>query len=382
VERIARACAVFGIALPKYPQRPVRYIVAICIAVMGTCAPIGAVFAAGALSTASVALSDPQPSDAANYTFTGSSVDAASSIYCVQLIWSTTATGTTAPTGFSGAAGSINAASSTLINSSATNWSLAKSDGTSSSGQNNIYQYTNSSSGVVPTTTTGATFIASGITNSSVVATTYYLQLNTYGNTNCSSSLINSALVDYTQTSGSTLSLSVNPTLSFMINPMSSGVGCDGTTTTAASTSSTIPFGSASAASNDVVCQDLQAATNAANGFSIFLSYTAPPTSGSNTIAPASGSNSSPAAFSAPGTAAYGYSTDDATLGATYGATNRFTSPVQGWAAASTSNGQVGYEPTGVTTTDFHIGHQVGVATITPSGTYSTTIIYTCTPIY
>jgi hypothetical protein len=235
---------------------------------------------------------------------------------------------------------------------------------------------------VVPTTTTGATFIAAGISNSSVAATTYYLQVNTYGNTNCSSSLINSAIVDYIQTTGSTLSLTVNPTLSFTINAMSASISCDGTTTTAASTASTIPFGSVSAASNGVVCQDLQAATNAANGFSIFLSYTGLPTSGSDTIAAASGSNSSPAAFSAPGTPAYGYSTDDATLGTTYGATDRFTNPTQGWAAATTSNAQIGYEASGVGTTDFHIGHQVGVSTTTPAGTYSTTIIYTCTPIY
>ena len=81
-----------------------------------------------------------------------------------------------------------------------------------------------------------------------------------------------------------------------------------------------------------------------------------------------------------PGIEAYGYTTDDASLGT--GTADRFTNPSQGWAAATTSNAEIGYEATGVATTHYTIGHQVGVATTTYPGTYTTTIIYTCTPVY
>jgi len=48
----------------------------------------------------------------------------------------------------------------------------------------------------------------------------------------------------------------------------------------------------------------------------------------------------------------------------------------------TTSNAELAYEPTGVTTTTYRVGHQVGVGLTTRPGTYTTTIIYTCTPIY
>ncbi|HEX3082694.1 MAG TPA: hypothetical protein VHQ86_05615 [Candidatus Saccharimonadia bacterium] len=344
--------------------------------------PAGILNAAGSLDHVSVALSDPRPNAAStsvSYTFTASGVDGGTAVKCVKVVWSTTSSGTQAPTGFSGASGSVDASSSTIINSSATGWSLAKSDGTSSSGQNNIYKYTNST-GVTPGTTSGATFVITGITNPTTSNSTYFFSFNTYGNTDCATSPIDNTQPEFIITDGSTLSLTVDPTLAFSINSIGSGQGCDGTTTTAGSTATTIPFGNVTPASNAVVCQDLQAATNASNGYTIYLRYTGAPSNGLNQIADASGSNASPAAFSAAGTEAYGYTTDDATLGT--GTANRFTSPSQAWAAATTSNAEIGYEAGPVTNTHYKIGHQVGVSTITNPGTYTTTIIYTCTPIY
>jgi hypothetical protein len=260
------------------------------------------------------------------------------------------------------------------------NWSLAKSDGAGSSGQNNIYKYTNSSAGVVPSTGTGATLEADSIVNSSVANTGYYLQLSTYGNTNCTSSLINSSTVTFINTNGSTMSLTIDPTLSFTVGTVSASTSCDGTTTTQASTSNSIPFGTVTSSANGVVCQDLTAATNATNGYTIYTRWSGPLSSGSNNIANISGSNSSPVAFPAAGTEAYGYTTNDSTLGT--GTTNRFTNGGQKWAAMTTSNAEVAYEPTGVTSTSYDIGHQVGISGTTFAGTYTTTVIYTCTPIY
>jgi len=335
---------------------------------------------AATLSSASVALSDPRPNQSSvNYTFTGSSVTSGT-IKCVKVVWSTTSSGTTAPTGFSGASGSVSAASSTLINSSASGWSLAKSDGTSSSGQNNIYQYTNTT-GVTPSTLSGATFALSGITNSSTADTAYYFKINTYNNTDCSSSPVDNATVEFINTNGSTLSLTVDNTLSFTVNAVNASTSCDGTTTTAASTATTIPFGTVTTASNGIVCQDLTAATNATNGYTIYARYTNAPTNAlSQTITDWTGTNASPTTFPAAGTEAYGYTTSDASLGT--GTANRFTSGSQKWAALTTSNAEVGYESAGVTSTTYHVGHQVGISSTTKPGTYTTTVIYTCTPVY
>jgi hypothetical protein len=151
--------------------------------------------------------------------------------------------------------------------------------------------------------------------------------------------------------------------------------------TTGTSTATTLPFGAVTTASNSLVCQDLQAATNATNGYSVYIRYTGKPQNAAlDEIADHSGSNASPTVFSAAGTEAYGYTTDDATLGT--GTANRFTNGGVKWAAATTGNAEVAYSSTGTAAATFRIGHQVGISTTTPGGTYSTTIIYTCTPVY
>lgn len=341
---------------------------------------IGNVANAATLSAASVALSDPRPGTTnVNYTFTGSTVTS-TLIKCVKVVVSTGTLVTNAPTGFSGAAATVTAASSTLVNSSASGWTLAKSDGTASAGQNNIFQYTNTT-GITPSTTTGATFILGGVTNSSTPDTSYYYKINTYNNTDCTTTPVDNATVLFINTNGSTLSLTVDQTLSFTVNAVASAQSCDGTTTTAASTATTIPFGTVTAASNAIVCQDLTAATNATSGYTIYGRYTSKPTNPlAQTIGDHTGSNTTPTVFSAAGTEAYGYTTNDATLGT--GTANRFTSPAQEWAAMTTTNAELAYEAAGVTNTTYRVGHQVGVSLTTKPGTYTTTIIYTCTPVY
>ena len=383
MERITRAAAVLGIRIPRPAGRLFRQFSVWLFALSVSLLPVSGIFAAGTLTNASVALTDPRPNaTSVGYSFTGSSVDGATVVRCVKVVWSTTSAGTIAPTGFNGAPGSVNAAASTLINSSATGWSLAKSDGTSSSGQNNIYQYTNTT-GVTPSTTTGATFALTGLTNSSLADTTYFFKLFTFSNTNCSTGAIDNVTVQFINTNGSTLSLTVDQSLSFTVAGVGASTSCDGTTTTSAATATTLPFGNVTTASNAVVCQDLAAATNATNGYSIFVRYTGKPSNGvGGLIADHTGTNAAPTAFSAAGTEAYGYTTNDSTLAGTNPTANRFTSPAQNWAAATTSNAEIGYSPVGSTATTYRIGHQVGIANTTPAGNYQTTIIYTCTPVY
>jgi hypothetical protein len=373
VKRLIRAAEALGI--PKINQARLKLILAkagIVGVVLGQLA-IPLATSAATFSNAKVALSDPRPSQTAvTYSVTVSSVTS-TTIKCIKADFSTSPSSSSAiGNSFTAAGASITAASSTLVNSSASGWTATPT-------ANNI-TYTNAS-GITPSTTTGATFIIAGVNNSTVADTSYWLRFNTYNNTDCATSPVDNTVMGFIFTNGSTLSLTVDQTLTFTVNAVASATACDGSTTTAASTATTIPFGTVTSASNALVCQDLTASTNAANGYTIFARYTAAPTNGlSQTITDWTGTNAAPTASWSAGTEAYGYTTNDSTLGT--GTANRFTNGGQKYAAMTSSNAEVAYEAAGVTSTTYRVGHQVGVATVTRPGTYTTTIIYTCTPIF
>ncbi len=378
VTRITRAILALGVRLPQNLKSKLARVTAITVTLTSVVMS-GGLAHAGTLTVASVALSDPRPSQTSSYTVTASSVTNGP-IRCVQLIWSTSPTAEAEPTGFDATAGTVTAASSTLINSSATGWTLTRSDGSgATAGADNKWQYTRSSD-VTPSTLSGATFVTAGITNGSTHDVGYYLRVNTYTDQSCTTPR-DDATVQFIYTRGSTLSLTVDNTLSFTVNAVGSSQSCNGTTTTQASTATTIPFGTVTSAANGVVCQDLTAATNATNGYTIYIRNTGDPANAlSQTIADHSGTNGTPTTFSAAGTEAYGYTTDDATLGT--GSANRFTNGGQKWAAGAQTNEELAYEATGVSSTTYRIGHQVGISPTTDPGTYTTTVIYTCTPVY
>ena len=371
MKRIKRAAIALGIRVPKNAKEQLAKVTAVLIAMIGITMNASLVSAA-TLSAASVAQSDPRPSAVnVNYTFTGSTVTS-SLIKCIKVTFSTSSSSVVTPTGFTAATATVTAASSTLVNSTATGWTVASTV--------NTVSYTNTT-GITPSTTTGATFVLAGITNSSVADTGYYYKLATFNNIDCATSPVDNVQIMFINTNGSTLSLTVDQTLSFTVNAVPSAQTCDGTTTTQASTATTIPFGTVTSASNGVVCQDLTAATNATSGYTIYSRYTSAPTNGlGQTIADWTGTNATPTVFSAAGTEAYGYSTNNSALGT--GTPNRFTNVSQKWAAMTASNLEVAYQATGVTATTTRIGHQVGISLTTKPGTYQTTIIYTCTPLY
>jgi hypothetical protein len=344
------------------------------------------------LGHASVALSDPRPSTSSvNYTFTvgfaGAAVQSAT-VKCVKIVYATTATdtaGTTGPTSFSAASTTTaSLASSTLVNSSSSGWSVAVTGA-----GNNIVKYTNAT-GVTPSTTTGATLIQNLTANSSIGDTAYYAFFNTFGNTDCATTPLDTATVEFINTAGSTLSLTVDNTLSFTVNGRTLGVDAcsDGSTTgDVTTTATTIPFGTVTSASPKLACQRLTAASNSTNGYTIYLRYTSKPTNAlTQTISDVTGTNNAPSAFAtADAQGGYGYSTSDATLtgsaGTGAGQNNRFTGGTL-YAAGTTSNAEVGYESAGVSSTNYDVSHKVAITNTTQPGTYTNTIIYTCTPIY
>jgi hypothetical protein len=384
VNRIMRAAEALGVRPPKNVREKLVKLTIVATAIMGLSLNAGIANAA-TFTSASVTLSDPRPSATSGYTVKVSSVSNAL-IKCVQLVWSTTSTGEVNPTGFDGTAGTVTGGSSSLVNNST--WTLTRSDGTgASAGADNKWQYTDST-GVTPSTLTNATFVTAGLTNSNTGNTGFYLKVNTFSDQSCATARDNTT-VQFINTAGSTLSLTVDGSLTFTVNGLTTSDVCsDGSTVSAVNTSATtIPFGTMVAATPKQACQRLNAATNSTNGFTIFVRYdTKPANALGDFITDASGSNNAPATFaSVDAQGAYGYSTNDTTLsgsaGTGAGQANRFTNGTL-YAAGTTSNAEVAFEAAGVTSTDYVVTHKVVTTSTTKPGTYSNTIIYTCTPVY
>jgi hypothetical protein len=327
------------------------------------------------LSSSSVGLSDTRPNaGSSNYTFTGSGVTigAPGTIKCIKMLFADTASGSAVPAGMSTTGGGV------TFDSVNSNYMPTPASWTFTHTLNGTVTLTNAA-GEIPASAAARKVIINGITNASTADTKYWLKISTYNNTDCASAPVDNATSLFILTNGSTLSLTVDDTLTFTVNAVLGGQLCNGATSTAPSTATTIPFGTVTSAGNAVVCQDLQASTNATNGYTISTRYTAAPTNAlAQTIANHTGTNVAPTVFSAPGTESYGYTTNDATLGA--GTPGRFIANL--WAGMTTTNAEIGYEAAGVNTTTYRIGHEVGVSLVTRPGTYTTTVIYTCTPTY
>lgn len=374
MNRLERAALALGVPVVK-PNRPLFVkLMALGYVAAQLFLPAGIAHAA-TFSNARVALSDPRPSQTAvTYTMTVSSVTS-TTIKCIKADFSSSpSTSTAIGNGFTAAGASITAASSTLVNSSASGWTATPAT--------NQITYTNAT-GITPSTTTGATYIIAGVTNSSVADTSYWVRFNTYNNTDCATSPVDNTTVGFIFTQGSQLSLTVDQTLTFTVNAVAGSQACGGGTSTAASTGTTLPFGTVSTAANGLVCQDLTASTNATGGYTIFARYTAAPTNGTGqTIADWTGTTAAPTTFPAAGvTEAYGFTTNDQTLGT--GTANRYyNGSAYSYAGMPSSNTEVGYESVGVSSTTYRIAHQVGITALTDPGTYTTTVIYTCTPVY
>jgi hypothetical protein len=382
VGRVRRALFALGLKPTDGTRRRVLLILVLFAA--SAILPAAPAYAA-TLSSASVALSDSEPSTTGvTYTFTGSSFTN-SNIQCIQAVFSTSPSNQVNPSGWTGSGGSINTSASSLF-SSWSGWSLATSDGSGATvGSGNVWQYTHSG-GVTPNTLTGATFVMSGITNSSVSGTAYDLELTTYNNTNCSSSPVDNVTVAFINTGGSVLSMTVNPTLTTSLTGVSSGTPCDGSTTSVTTTPTSIPYGVVTSAANSMACQEVTASTNAANGYTLYIRQTGPLTNSvGHNFSGVSGTNAVPTVFPAAGTEAYGYTTSSSTLSTCGGScnANRFTdgSSYNDYAAYTTANAEIGYA-TSADSTNYFIGQQVGVDISTPEGSYQTTVVYTCTPVY
>ena len=116
----------------------------------------------------------------------------------------------------------------------------------------------------------------------------------------------------------------------------------------------------------------------------VYVRHTGLLTNGaSDTITNWTGTNAAPTTFTAAGTEAWGYTTEDATLGG--GTVDRFTSAGgDKWSGFSDTVNEPVIDNAGATsgTETTRVGHQVAVASTTEAGTYQTTIIYTVASVY
>ena len=161
-----------------------------------------------------------------------------------------------------------------------------------------------------------------------------------------------------------------------MCSGVAASLSVNGATTTVLSTATDVDHGTTVTASqNGISAHDLDVTTNATGGYNVYLRNTAQLTNdNSDAIAYHTGTNGTPTAFPAAGTEAWGYTTDDTDL-------TQFTSNT--WAGFTSSNELVMSNASATAGTDTaRVGHQVGIASDTPAGTYTTTMIYTLVATY
>ena len=322
------------------------------------------------LSTGSVSLSDSRISQSANYTLTFSNVTT-SPIKCIQVKFSDAATAGSKPTGMTITSATFGG-TSTYVPTPAS-WSINNNNTTG------VSQITYAT-GETPASASSRTVVLNTITNGSTSSTGYFLQFSTYNNVDCTSSPVDSAVIMFIFTDGQVVTATVDPTLTFTIAGVASGQSVNGATTNITTTSTTVPFGTVTAATNKIAAHDLAVGTNAAGGYTVTVRYTGTLAAGTPTISDLSGAtNASPISFTSAGTEAFGYTTNDATLGT--GTAARFTTAGPKWAAFTTSPLEVAYSATPVSETT-RVGYQVGVAATTEAGTYTTTVVYVATPTY
>jgi len=224
------------------------------------------------------------------------------------------------------------------------------------------------------------TLVVNGVTHNPAASGTYYARLETFTDTGCTTAL-DSAAAAFAITDAVTVTMTVDPELTFTVNGYNSGA-CNGTALTAtASTGTTMPLGHLTPAANAVGGQALSVTTNAASGYTVYASSAGPMSDGrGHTIADWSGTNTNPTTFAAPGSsAALGYTTDHALSSAGAG-TTRFQSGK--WAGLTTSNAEVAYVSSGPVADSTHVCFQLAVTTASIAGPYASTVTYTAVPVF
>ncbi len=318
---------------------------------------------AATLTSASIELGDSRTSTTSTYTVTASGFTTGTTIQCLEVALNDQADGAGAiPAGITTTSSTLD--SSTLI--TAGSWTV----------QNGTNGTLSASFATGETPAANGNIVWGAVTNGNTDQT-YYGLMTTYTDVSCTGgNEVDTITMAFAYKDGTLVSLTIEPTLTFVVNAVASGQLVNGATTSILSSATGIDFGTAvTVSANGIAAHDLAVTTNATGGYNVYLRHTAALTNaGSDTIANHTGTNAAPTSFPAAGTEAWGYTTEDADL-------TQFTANT--WAGFTTSNDQVMTNAAATAGTDtVRVGQQVGIATDTPAGTYSTTMIYTIVATY
>jgi hypothetical protein len=173
------------------------------------------------------------------------------------------------------------------------------------------------------------------------------------------------------------MTVTIEPELLFAVAGRAAGTSCNGISSDASTLATAVHLGSPTAISNRTGAQDLHVATNAANGYTVYVQHTGAASSGSNTIAEWGAANSAPTTWAGPGTEALGYTTDAAAVPG--GVANRFVSGGAKWAGLSTAASPIAAAP-GPADNITCVAYRVGAAATTPAGHYTTSVVMRAVP--
>lgn len=187
----------------------------------------------------------------------------------------------------------------------------------------------------------------------------------------------------------------VDTVFTFTVSGLPAGSSVNGTTTTGATGSTSIPFGTLQAGVATTTAQQLSVSTNAANGYSVTVQIDQPLQSstgadidafieGADTITPTAWVPPTPTLGQENSYGHWGITSDDATTTRSVG--DEFN--LNEWASASTSprvvmghTGPANGTGVGVGTTT--VGYKVQISSLQEAGDdYSTTLTYVATPVF
>ncbi len=347
-------------ALAQVKKRALYVVAAAATAMM----VFGNAVSAAPLSSGSVTLSDPRTDETSSYTITASGFTTATTIRCLEVVLNDQADGGgSIPTGITTTSSTFDTATDVIDD---TVWTV----------QNGSNGTLSASYATGETPSASGDLVWAGVTNGSTDQT-YYALLTTYTDVSCTGgNEVDNITMAFAYKDGTLVQLTIEPTLTFVCNAVAASQTVNGATTTVLSSATGIDHGtSVTSSTNGISAHDLDVTTNAPSGYNVYLRHTGQlENQNTDTIANHTGTNGTPTSFPAAGTEAWGYTTDDADL-------SQFGS--NEWAGFTTSNEVVMTNSAATSGTDTtRVGHQVGIATDTPAGVYTTTMIYTLVATY
>lgn len=316
---------------------------------------------AAQMSSRNVTISDPRTSRT-GVTFDFQGTTTASTTRCIQMVFCTTATGScTTPSGLSTTSATKSTTGWNVFNEA--NWTLDNS----TNGTLKLTYATGENGG------TNSSWVVSNITNPSS-ASTYFVRLNTYSDTSCSTQIDYGVVAFAIVSSGVSVSATVAETLTFSISDYAIGFGEMDTSSIRYATGDETGSGSEPGSGQP---SQLSLSTNASNGAYVSIHDTG---NGTNAGLYSAGASRLIAA-TAPGNVSGGSESY-----APYAKNANGLTIQSGWEGNGTSVVSltpqlfVGRLSAGSGTVD--LAAKAGISTSTPAGSYTDTLILIATPVY